>query len=185
MNKKGLETQMVKTIAGLIIGVIVVIALIAITYIIIPKTSNDDIEVPIFYYKTLINKIFELNINEIKEYPFFSTKDYALVGFSKGINEISSLNEACGKMDLDGSITKPASCNGNACLCICEVESELIPLGGDLIVRCDVRKSLCTEFKEDIVGGNSCNYYLYYDTTGKIKQLEFSKSQDKIIIKTK
>ena len=185
MNKKGLETQMLKTIAGLIIGVIVVIALISIIYIIIPKTSNEDVEVPIFYYKTLINKIFELNINDVKEFPFFSTDDYALVGFSKSVSEINSLNEACGKIDLDGSITKPSSCNGNACLCICEVESDLIPLGGDLIVKCDTEASLCKEFKEDVVGSTICNYYLYHDTTEKIKQLEVTKTLDKITIKTK
>ncbi len=185
MDKKGLETQMLKTIGGLIIGVLVVVALISIIYIIIPKSSNEGAEVPIFYYKTLVNKISELNVNEVKEFPFFSTEDYALVGFGKSLNEVSSLNEACGKMDLDGVIIKPSSCNGNACLCICEIESGLISLGGDLIVKCYTEKSLCKEFREDVVGGLICNYYLYYDATEKIKNLEVTRTPDKITIKTK
>ncbi len=184
MDKKGIETETLSFVGALIISALVVIALVTVIYIIIPKSSHEDTDVPIFYYKTLVKDINELN-NGIKVSSFSSNKDYALIGFSKDLKEVNVLEDKCGKVDLSQGIIKPDSCQGNACLCICEVDHGIVGFGGGLKISCNTEKSQCQVFNQNILGDNLCNYLLYYNEDKTAKELEINKNNDAIIIKQK
>ncbi len=184
MNKKA-ATETLSAVGGLIIAVLVVVALVTLIYIILPRSSTEETTVPIFYFKTLIKTIKEMPTNTIKTTQISLNKDYALVGFDKATKELNNLNEQCGKVSISGKIIKPDSCQGNGCLCICEVDTQLGSFGGGLLLQCDTEKSKCEQFNENIIGGDSCNYFLFYDYQGGLRNLEVNKKPDTIIIQAK
>ena len=185
MNKKGVETTTVNFLGALIIaGIIVFIIIDKVLPAILPKSTNEDEEIPIFYYKTLIKEIKDLKNNDIKKTNLALNRNYILVGFSNNLKEINedSLNEACGKIELAHSINKPSTCEANGCLCICEVDTGLAEFSGGLIVNCESEKSKCELFKENIIGNEKCEYFLYYDAYKKPVEINITKKQDNIIL---
>ena len=186
MNKKGSQEVPSSTV-GIIIAIPIFMILAFLTYLIFFKSSGEDVDISKFSYQKIVEEIKTMTNNDIKTLNFNSDKDYALIGFSKNIKELTQndLNIDCGKVDIAGKITKPDSCQGNSCLCICETDTQLGSFGGDLIILCATEKSKCEQFKEEILGGDACNYFLYYDYNTKSQGLELTKRLDKILIKLK
>lgn len=181
MNKKG-DTSTLSFVGSLIISAFVVIALIALIYLILPREDTENTDVTAFYFKSMAK-----NLKEIKNsvtLTFLPDEDYALVSFSKNINSISVLEDKCGKVKISNAISRPNSCQGS-CLCLCTADSSLFSAGSDLIINCNDEETLCESSNYDILGDESCNYFLYYSKEDKPVEFSASKIQDKIIVKAK
>ncbi len=189
MNKKGVEEETLESAGSLLITAIIIIALFGIIYLLISsfKLQDENKEFPVFYYESLVKQVQELKDNTKILTTLSSNSDYIFLGFSKGLNEINinDLKDSCGKANLAQNAPKPLTCKGNSCLCICEVDSDYLGIGSGLLVDCNGDHAKCVEFNDDIVGGDSCNYLLYYDTTKKPKDFEINKNLGKVIINPK
>ena len=191
MNKKGDKELGLETIQGLLFGIgLIIIFGILIIYIIPSFGGEKEDDTTTFYYKKFVEEIKLIpdnNIQTSKILPFLPKDDAILVGFSKNLNEIKSsdLNQVCGKTDITGVISKPVSCQNNACLCLCEVDTGIagIPIG--LVVNCNSENSICEQFSQNVIGDQTCNYFLYYNNDNKIKEFQVLKDQSNIIIKPK
>ncbi len=123
MNKKA-DTTALSFVGSLIITAFIVIALIGLIYIILPKSGQQEDDTIVFYYKTFSRDLKEMK--DTKNLTFLSNKNYALVGFDKSLNEITNLDPKCGLSQVTGKIVKPNSCQGNACLCLCNVDTQIV-----------------------------------------------------------
>ncbi len=161
-------------------------ALAFILYLVL-KPSGQNKDISTFSYDKIVEDVNKMANNEIKTVTFDTDPNYALVGFSQSTKELaeSDFKNECGKIDIEGNITKPESCQGNACLCLCETDTQLGSFGGGLFILCNQGKTKCTQFKENIIGDLSCNYLLYYNYTKEAKNFEVTKTQNNIIFKSK
>jgi len=181
MDKKA-DTSTLSFVGGLIISAFIVIALIALIYLILPQEDTENTDITTFYFKAMAKGLKEIK-NDLT-LTFLSDEDYALVSFSKNINTISVLEDKCGKVKISNTISRPNSCQGS-CLCLCGADSSLFSAGSDLIINCNDEKTICESFNQDILGDESCSYFLYYSKEDKPKEFSAAKIQDKIIIKAK
>jgi len=185
MDKKA-STEHISVIGGLIIAALITIVLISLIYIILPKSANEDKTVTEFYFNSLVKDIKDLDSNSLKTTLLFSDEDRIIVGFSKNINEIKILSDICGKVDTANTIKKPKGCQGNSCLCLCAADTKFgYHRGTPLLIDCETEDSKCEQFSEDVIGASTCNYFLYYDSTKRVREAEISKSQGMVIIKPK
>ena len=185
MNKKGSQ-ETSSSLIGTVVGIILLLGLIVVLYLVL-KPSGQNEDVTTFSYDKIIEDLNKMVNNEIKIVTFDTNSNYALVGFSQSVKELaeSDLKDECGKTDIEGKITKPESCQGNACLCLCETDTQLGSFGGGLFILCNQGKTKCTQFKENIIGDLSCSYLLHYNYTKEAKDFEVTKTQDNIIFKSK
>jgi len=190
MNKKGTETTMLETIFAIIISVFVIVVIVGLIYLILKPSTPGDLEIPLFYYQVIVNEINNLNINSVKNTGILGNEDFIFLGFSQGIKEINknNLQDACGKIGLAENIAKPDVCQGTSCFCVCEASTSEILVGpGRLPIEadCTSEKSKCEQFKENIIGDDSCDYFLYYDASKTSREIEISKKQNDIILKVR
>lgn len=184
MNRKGSMTTL-EAVVALVITALIVIALLRVIDLIWPQAGEDETSLNIFYYQKFIEDIKAMSSNETKVLGILSNSDFALIGFSKNTNEINSndLKDSCGKVDITGKITKPMSCQGNSCLCFCKVDTNVAGLGGGIVIKCEDEETKCEQFKENVIGDLSCNYFLYYKYNEEFKEFNVTKTLDNILIK--
>ena len=187
LDKKGVETESLKFIMSLVINALIVVALISIIYIILPVSEKEEQTLNQFSYVKLIEGIKTLGFNENKILSYVPARGKVLVGFSNALNSIAktSADNKCTNVDFINEIKKPMSCQGNACLCLCDADIGSAGIGNLLIFNCETEETKCEILENDVSGDESCNYFVYYNAYGETKDFNLSKVQNKLIIRAK
>lgn len=190
MDKKGTEKTMLETIFAIIISVFVIVVIVGLIYLILKPSTPGDLEIPLFYYQVIVDEMKNLNFNSVKNTGILGNEDFIFLGFSQNIKEINknNLQDSCGKIDLADNIAKPDSCQGTSCFCVCGASTSGILVGPGVLpieADCNSEKSKCEQFKENIIGDQVCDYFLYYDASKTPNDIEISKKQNDIILKVK
>jgi len=187
LDKKGVETESLKFVISLVITAFIVVALISIIYIILPASEKEEQTLNQFSYVKLVEGIKTLGFNENKNLSYAPAREKVLVGFSNTLSSIAkiSTDDKCTNVDFINEIKKPMSCQGNACLCLCDADVGSAGIGNLLIFNCETEETKCEILENDVSGDESCNYFVYYNAYGETKDLSLNKVQNKIIIKAK